>query len=183
MRSRGRRRKLLEQFGLPEGLWGDLTCHVLTNRLIPVPNTMVTEEVGNWPALGEYLGEDDWYINCAYSAGLPETVPGELVVIRMVVNEYTTKKELISQWEHIERARERYCQGGPVRVTNRRRAGPGVDQQIEKWLKWYLARKVEGKSLLKVADQFGEPEETVRNGIDQMDQLMQPLPGPQTPKK
>ena len=164
---------LLKEFGLPEGLFKDLTWHVLMNRSIPVPNPIVTEEVGNWPDYWKTLDEHEAFPSAVHSYGLPEMLRGELVVISMIVNEYTTKQELINLWEQIKLVKERYCQGR--QVPNRRRSGPKVEQTIARWLEWYLARRVEGKSLRGAADQFDVGEETARYGIDQIHELMQPV--------
>ena len=110
----------------------------------------------------------------SYSEGLPDEA-GDLVAIRLIVNKYTTKREIVdTAWEFVRVVRERQLAGR--NVPRRCRAGQAVEEgQLPRWQEWHRARRVEGETLEQVAGRFDLPVETVRYGIEQMDGLMRPV--------
>ena len=169
-------KRLLYSFRLPRIVFGPLVWHVLAGHQVSVDraSTVVVEEVfppGDDPAdIAEYEG---------YWRGLPEEA-GDLVVVRLVVNAYTTKREMVDEaWKVIKEIRDRHLGGKPA--ARRRRAGPKVEgKQLQKWLKWYRAWYAGDKPVEGVAEDFGKAFETVRYGIRELDKLMKPRSGENT---
>ena len=114
------------------------------------------------------MGDDyvDMAIHEAYRSGLPEDLPGTLVVIKVLVNEYTTKRELEEAWRQISAVKKRYGQ-----APHRTRAGQTLKQYMS-WLPAYEAHRLQWKSLNTVADEFATEEvETLRYRIGVLDDL------------
>lgn len=161
-------KRLLGSFSLPRVVFGHLVWHVVNAGPVPVPSAMVIEEVG--PPTGDFLEDEIEYE--AYRAGLPEEA-GDLVVMRLIVTEHTTKRESVDvAWEFIKDVRSRRLGGRPA--PRRRRAGLQVEQdQLPEWLTWYQARHA-GLTLERVAAEFDRDVGTIRYGIEQLDALMRP---------
>ena len=166
---------LLDDFNLPPTIFGHLLWLVMTGEPIPeqaVSTTFV--EIVEPPDLPPDASPDRVMVQNAiydrFHHGLPD-VPGDLVVIKMVVNEYTTRRELEDTWAFVEEVRRGHLQGR--RIPNRRRAGPGVEGQLDRWLAWFNARR-EGATLWAIADEWDVAEETIRNALNQLNQLMEP---------
>lgn len=163
--------ELLSKFNLPRSVSKPLVEYLLTEEEIPasaVRTLIIQDGIArpHYPATDRPAAEEDpeEYLRGVYWGGLSENVPGELVVIKLIVNEYTTKAELEAAWEHVKQIK-----GQHRPVPNRRRSK--VD---EEWLKWFNARRVEGKTLITIANQFGKSEEAIRYALDQLDELMKP---------
>ncbi len=170
--------RLREGFGLPVSIFGELVWHALTGEPVPITSTdtIYIEEVAPPEGRLDDLGEPqydqlDMAVYDRYRSGLPET-PGDLLVIKLLVNEYTTKRELNEAWEYVKRVQDRRLQGRPR--PRRRRAGPRVEQeQIPEWIEWYSAWKG-GETQERVAEIFDKTVEGIRYGIHQIEELMQP---------
>lgn len=166
-------RGLLDAFGLPDSLFKPLLKHILLGTAIPQPTTMIVEEVylpaaDSDASFGEIASAYGLYSEQV--AGLPEEA-GAVVVIRLLVNRYTTQSELAGAWKTIEEIRNRYTNG--KRVPSKRRSGTNAEAEFDEWLRWHEARR-SGLSLAKVADKFDRPEETIQYGLKQLDRLMLP---------
>jgi len=166
---------LLDAFQLLPSVFGRLLWLLVANEQIP--ETMLTNSYVEVVEPPEVFPEDNphWIatqeaIYDSYCFGLPD-VDGDLVVIKLIVNEYTTKREVTDAWEYVKEVRDHRLQGR--KLPHRRRAGHGVEEQFDRWILWWNARH-EGDSLLAIADQWGVAEESIRYALDQLEQLMRP---------
>ena len=166
---------LIDAYQLPQTVFGHLMWLIITGE--PIPEQTVTTtyaEVVVPPDISPDASPEYAMVQTAiydrFRHGLPD-IPGDLVVIKMMVNEYTTKRELEDSWAFIEDVRSQHIQG--KKPANRRRAGGSVQPQIDRWLAWQQARS-EGSTLKSIADEAGVAEETIRNALRELDRLMLP---------
>jgi len=166
---------LIDAYQLPQTVFGHLMWLIITGE--PIPKDAVTTtyaEIVTPPDIPPDASSESAMVQTAiydrFRHGLPD-IPGDLVVIKILVNEYTTKRELDDSWGFIEEVRDQHIQG--KKPANRRRAGGDVQTQIDRWLAWQQARSG-GSTLKSIADQSNVAEETIRNALRKLDQLMQP---------
>ena len=170
--------RLREGFDLPTSIFPELVWHTVTGEPIPSTSTdticieEATPPEGRLDELGEpQYDQLELAIYDHRRSGLPDT-PGDIVVIKLLVNEYTTKRELNEAWECINRVQGRRLQGRPR--PRRRRAGPKVEhEQIPEWIGWHSAWKG-GDTQETIAEIFDKTVEGIRYGIHQLEELMQP---------
>jgi hypothetical protein len=170
--------RLREGFGLPASVFGELVWHALTDEAVSSSSTdtICIEEVTPPEGRLDEIGEPQYdllemAIYDRYRSGLPN-IPGDILVIKLLVNEYTTKRQLNEAWEYVKQVQDRRLQGRPR--PRRRRAGSRVENvQIPEWIEWHSAWK-DGQTQEWVAEFFGKTVEGIRYGINQLEELMRP---------
>lgn len=164
--------KLLVEFDLPQSVQPRLVHYVLTDE--PIPPELETVLVESYD-FHEIVSTDDIddVIDQEFGSlmveGLPREMPGKIVVVRMLVNDYTTKKELVDKvWGEVKKIKNDSFPNRP----NRRREITATREDYRRWLPAYLSHRIEGKSLDCVANDEGiEDVETLRYRIEQLDEL------------
>ena len=161
--------ELLKAFHLPSSVMQPLVWLILTGEAVPdtALSTMSVEDMGPIQDLTDALaagGDEamDLAVYESYVSGLPEGIRGNLVVVKMIVNEYTTKTELQEAWPFIQETQQAYG-----RRPNRRTTVAAYRD----WLPAYLAHRVGGKSLFDVSDQFRLPVKTLQYRNEQLDEI------------
>ena len=161
--------ELLTAFKLPTSIRAPFIGLLLAGRPMP-SGSLTTVVVEERPDFYDGQPADQWEvidraIDESYWSGVPDDIPGTLVVIKMIVNEYTTKRELEDAWRHVKTIQAPYGQ-----PPNRRRAGTTV-QKYKDWLDAYHTHRVEGRPREAVAEEYDVPIDTFRNRVEVLDEL------------
>lgn len=164
---------LIAAYQLPTNVVGPVAWHVITGEPVSPDafTTVVVEKVEPGWVYPDSGGENaiEAEIWERFKSGLPEGVPGDIVVVRMLVNEYTTKMEFYRAWRHVEAIRNSRHGTAP----SRRRRGKTL-AKYKSWLPAYRAHRVEGKSLYEVADKYDVDLDKLKYRIKQLDQVLRP---------
>lgn len=161
--------ELLKAFHLPSSVLHPLVWLILTGEAVPdtALSTLSVEDMGPVEDLANVIAESedeaiDLAIYKSYVSGLPDGIQGNLVVVKMTVNEYTTKKEWDAAWEQIREIQEPF---------GKRYGRPRALDQYTEWLPAYIAHRVRGTSFYDTASEFKLPHETLRYRIQQLDEI------------